>query len=314
MILVTGGLGFIGSHTARALLDVGESCVLVQRRSAAPPADLADERVAVERADITDLPALLDIGRRHEITGIVHLAGSMPWPVEAGDPVEAGRKAIGSLFNVVRAARSWGVARVGVASTIGVYTGLTNDGPLREDMPLPMTAPHPIPTFKKIGELLNGHLADATGTEIVNYRISAIWGPRGHAADPFFAAPQLVHAAARGTTPDPSSLRSMHAEDAVDLCYVKDCARAIALLQVAERLNHRTYNVAAGRATSNAEVIAAIKEAVPDARISLPTGGAGRRSHLDISRLQQDTGYRPGYDTTRAAADYVAWLHAGNER
>lgn len=29
MILITGGLGFIGSHTTRALLDLGESCVLV---------------------------------------------------------------------------------------------------------------------------------------------------------------------------------------------------------------------------------------------------------------------------------------------
>jgi len=80
MILVTGGLGFIGSHTMRALLDLGEGCVLVQRRTAGVPAGLADAQVAVEQADITDLTALLDVGTRHKITGIVHLAGSMPWP------------------------------------------------------------------------------------------------------------------------------------------------------------------------------------------------------------------------------------------
>jgi UDP-glucose 4-epimerase len=314
MILVTGGLGFIGSHTVRALLDLGEECVLVQRRSAEVPADLAEARVAVERADITDLTALLDVGARHKITGIVHLAGSMPWPPSSDEPVEATRRAIGGLLNILQAAQSWGVARVGVASTIGVYAGLPGEGPLREDMPLPMTSPHLIPTFKKVGELLNDHLAEATGLDVVNYRVSATWGPRGH-SDPFFPAPAFVHAAARGTAPDLSGLRApAYADDAIDLCYVKDTGRAIALLQLADRLDHRTYNVASGRATTNAEVIAAIKKVVPDAPIELPTGGAGHRNHLDITRIQQDTGYRPAYDTERAAADYIAWLRAGNER
>jgi UDP-glucose 4-epimerase len=271
--------------------------------------------VVVEQADITDLKTLLDIGTRHKITGIVHLAGSMPWPPSAAQPIDAARTAIGGLFNVLQAAQDWGVTRVGVASTIGVYGGVTDEGALGEDMPLPMTADHVIPAFKKIGELLSDHLAGATGLEIVNYRIGAIWGPLGRAAGPFFAAPQLVHAAARGTEPDLSRLSSpVHAEDAIDLCYVKDCGRAIALLQLVDQLSHRTYNVAAGRATTNAEVIAAIKKVVPDARIELPTGGSGRQSYLDITRIQQDTGYRPAYDTERAVADYLAWLRAGNDR
>jgi UDP-glucose 4-epimerase len=320
MILVTGGLGFIGSHTVRALLDLGQGCVLVQRRPAEVPADLAGEQVAVEQADITDLGALLRVGERHEITGIVHLAGSMPWPPSSEQPVEQARRAVGGLFNIVQAAQDWGVGRVGVASTIGVYAGIAGtgplgagEGPLREDMPVRMTAPHLIPTFKKIGEMLNDHLAGATGIEVVNYRISGTWGPRGH-ADPFFPAPAFVHAAVRGTRPDLSALvQPAHLEDSIDLCYVKDTARAIALLQLTDRLNHRTYNVASGRATTNAEVIAAIKQVVPDARIELPTGGTTEQNHLDITRLHQDTGYKPEYDTERAAADYIAWLRAGHQ-
>lgn len=220
MILVTGGLGFIGSHTVRALLDLGEGCVLVQRRAGEVLAELADAQVVVEQADITDLSALRDIGTRHKITGIVHLAGSMPWPPGPDEPVEATRKAIGGLLNVFEVAQAWGVERVGVASTIGVYGGVTAEGALNEELPLPMTSGHVIPAFKKIGELLADHLAGVTGVEIVNYRISAIWGPRGRAADPFFPAPQLVHAAARGTTPDLASLRfPAYADDTVDLCY-----------------------------------------------------------------------------------------------
>ncbi|GGT82576.1 NAD-dependent epimerase/dehydratase family protein [Actinomadura citrea] len=321
MILVTGGMGFIGSHTVRALLDLGESCVLVQRRTGELPADLAGGRSVAEQADITDLSALLDVGERHDITGIVHLAGSMPWPPDSEQPVEAARKALDGLFNVLQAAQDWGVDRVGVASTIGVYGGLAaegplgaGEGPLSEDMPLSMTSAHLIPTFKKIGELLNAHLADAAAIDVVNYRISGTWGPRDPHGALFFAAPELVHAAVRGTEPDLSTLAGpAHAEDSIDLCYVKDTARAIALLQLADRLDHRTYNVASGRATTNAEIIAAIKHVVPDARVELPTGGDARQNYLDITRLQDDTGYKPEYDTERAVTDYIAWLRAGNE-
>jgi len=94
-----------------------------------------------------------------------------------------------------------------------------------------MTSGHVIPAFKKIGELLTDHLASATGIEVVNYRISAVWGPLGRAASPFFTVPQLVHAAAHGVALDLSPLRSpVYTEDSIDMPYVKDCGRAIALL------------------------------------------------------------------------------------
>jgi UDP-glucose 4-epimerase len=317
MILVTGGLGFIGSHTVQALLDAGEDCVSVQRTYAAAPTGRFNAPVAIEQADAADLEALLAIGRRHRVTGIVHLAGSMPWPPSSEPPVPAAYRSLGSLFNIVQAAQEWGVGRVALASTIGVYGGAKDpfEGPLTEDMPLSMNAPHLIPTFKKVSELLGGHLANATGIEVVNLRISGTWGPLGHSPDPFFPAPQLIHAAAHGRAPDLSGVGGrMHAEDSLDLCYVKDTGRAIALLQLAERLNHNTYNVASGHATTNAEVAAAIRRGVPDAQVDLPSGGDARQAWLDTTRLHEDTGYEPAWDTERAAADYIAWLRAGNER
>ncbi|MCC2275908.1 NAD(P)-dependent oxidoreductase [Streptomyces sp. ET3-23] len=313
MILVTGGFGFIGSHTVRALLDLGEDCIAVQRRARELPPVLDGTRVKVERVDITDRDALLAVGRRHTITGIVHLAGSYPWPPVPDAPVEATRKALDGLLNVTQAAQEWGVRRLGIASTIGVYVGTDNSAPLREDAPLPMTAPASIPTFKKVGEMLGGFIADTTGLDIVDYRISGTWGPLGH-PDPFFAAPALIHAAARGTDPDLSHLvHPAFAEDGLDLTYVKDTGRAIALLQLADSLNHRTYNVGTGRATTNAQISRAIRKSIPDARVDLPTGGAASHLVLDISRLKEDTGYQPEYDTELAAADYIAWLRAGHD-
>jgi UDP-glucose 4-epimerase len=313
MILVTGGSGFIGSHTVRALHGLGETSVLVQRRTGQVPAQLADLPVAAEQADVADLGALRAVGARHRITGIVHLAG-YPAPRGTIGGVESTQGLLDGLLNIARVAQEWGVRRVSLASTIGVYSGIETGSPLTEDLPVPLTSPHPIPRSKKIGELLGEQFAEATGVEIVNLRISGTWGPLGH-EDPFFAAPALIHAAASGKPLDLSAqLTQPRLGDGLDLCYVKDTGRAIALLQTAGHLQHRTYNVASGRVTTNADVIAAIRQAVPQADLELPAGAGRPGSALDIARIHDDTGFEPEYDTARAAADYIAWLRAGHER
>jgi UDP-glucose 4-epimerase len=315
LILVTGGAGFIGSHAVRALGEAGEECVLLQRRAPDVPAHLADLAIHIVQADVADLAALLAVGEQYAITGIVHLAVALPWPVTAHNPIDASGRALEAFLNIVRAAQAWGVRRVVTASTIGVYGGAAAEGALTEDTPLPMEHFHVIPTFKKITELLAGHLSDVTDVKIVNARISGTWGPGGHLPDPFFAAPSLAHAAARRSAPDLSGLIAPpHAEDALDLLYVKDTGRALALLQLAGELRHSTYNVASGHATSNADVIAAIESVEPNFRFELPSAGRRPQSWLDITRLHEDTGFAPKYDTAAAAADYIAWLRAGNER
>lgn len=313
MILVTGGSGFIGSHTVRALYGLGEASVLVQRRTAQVPGHLADLPVAAEQADVADLGSLRAIGARHEITGIVHLAG-YPAPRGTLGGIEATQGLLDGLLNIARVAAEWGVRRVSLASTIGVYGGVQHEGTLAEDLPVLLTAPHPIPRSKKIAELLGEQLAEATGVEIINLRISGTWGPLGH-EDPFFAAPALIHAAASGKPLDLSALLVQpHLGDGLDLCYVKDTGHAIALLQLAGNLQHRTYNVGSGRLTTNADVITAIHDVVPEAELDLPAGADRPGAALDITRLRQDAGFKPEYDTVRAAADYIAWLRAGNER
>jgi UDP-glucose 4-epimerase len=313
MILVTGGSGFIGSHTVRALADLGEACVIIARRSGEVPVALAGLPVVSEQADVGDLDALRAVGARHKVTGIVHLAG-YPAPRGTVGGIEASEGQLRGLLNIARVASEWNVRRIGLASTIGVYAGVQHVGPFTEDMPLLLTAPHPIPRSKKIAELLGEQLAQATGIEIVNLRISGTWGPAGH-EDPFFAAPALIHAAANRAPLDISGLlMPPQLGDGLDLCYVKDTGRAIALLQTAEHLNHRTYNVASGRLTTNADVIDAIRTLEPDLHIDLRQGANGPGIVLDITRLHEDTGYHPEYDTARAATDYIAWLRAGNSR
>jgi len=316
LILITGGLGSIGSHTARALLDLGESVVLTAHRSTQLPEFLADEpggRVVVEPLDTTDEASFLDIGKRHEITGIVHLAAGR---YDLPDPVEYLRAETLGLLNALNAATVWGVRRFSVASTIGAYAGV-DEVPWREDVPLPVVAPHQIHAFKKTAELFAALTADSAGFEPVSLRIGTIWGPLGLPDNPFFALPRLLSAAVWGQDPDLTPPRpAAYAEDATDLCYVKDCGRAIALLMVTDRLNHRIYNVSSGRLVGYSEVVDAINAAVPDANITLPEGRNPDRppdNYLDTTRLQEDTGFRPEYDVERAVPDYVDWLR-GHDR
>jgi 3-(3-hydroxy-phenyl)propionate hydroxylase len=76
--------------------------------------------------------AFLDIGRRHEITSIVHLAAARH---DLLDPVEYLRSDSLGLINALKSATVWGVRRFSVASTIGV-----DEAPWREDDPLPVVA------------------------------------------------------------------------------------------------------------------------------------------------------------------------------
>jgi UDP-glucose 4-epimerase len=316
MILITGGLGSIGSHTARALLDLAESVVLTAHRSTRLPEFLADEpdgRVVVEPLDTTDEATFLDIGKRHEVSGIVHLAAGR---YDLPDPVEYLRAESLGLLNALKAATVWGVRRFSFASTIGVYAGV-DEVPWREDAPLPVVAGHQIHAFKKTAELFAALTGDRAGFDTVSLRIGTIWGPLGLPDSPFFALPRLVSAAAWGEDPDLTPPRPpAYAEDATDLCYVKDCGRAIALLMRAERLNHGTYNVSSGRLVRYGEVVAAINAVVPGANITLPEGRSPDRppdNYLNTTRLQADTGFRPEYDVERAVPDYVEWLK-GHDR
>jgi nucleoside-diphosphate-sugar epimerase len=303
MILVTGGLGMIGAHTARALADEGEEVIVTSHRRAEVPPFL-EGRVTVETLDVTDRDAFLAHGERHEVTGIVHLAGSIP----GEDPVAFFRHDTAGLLNALDAARAWGVGRFAVASSLGVYIGRPETR-WTEDLDLPTAAlPHLIVAFKKAAEPLVTHSLAGTGVAPIVLRIGTIWGPLVDPESPFFHIPPYISAVLRGQTPP-----SLHADDGGDRCYAPDAGRAIALLMRTDTLRHDTYNVSSGVPATNAEFARAIEAAVPGTSLDLLPGranGPGEDPYLDVTRLAEDTGFAPEFDVERAVADYVAWRRA----
>lgn len=312
--LITGGLGFIGLHTARAMLDLGEDVVLTQYRVSREPDFIKDElgrRVKVEQLDVTDRSRLDEIGRTHRIDRILHLAVPGLGALSPRDDFLVNTT---GLINILEAGREWGVERLGLGSSLAVYQNARGeDGVNREDQRLALTGGGATGTWKKTFEIIGSHYAERTGLGMVNLRIAAIYGPLYHSMSNLPS--RLVHAAVAGQPPVLAG--DTYAEDGVDLTYVKDCGRGLALLMLADRLQHQTYNVASGRATTPAELVAAVQSVVPEFDGSFLREGTAPGSpgptYCDIARITSDTDYQPEYTVEEAIADYVAWLCAGND-
>lgn len=309
MILVTGGLGFIGAHTVRALASLGRPCLAATRRPAPDPAPFADlgDTVTVVRADAADPSSLRRAGDGHRVSGIVHLAAPVPGP--PGEQAAFVRTSVTALLNLLDAAAAWGVPRVSLASSVGVYQGVP-DTPWREDARLRQLAIDPIPAAKHAAELLAAIATQSAGPQVINLRIATIWGPGNASRAP--VVPNLVHAAVRG---EPVQ-QPVYADDGSDLCYVADCARAIALVQCADTLPHPIYNIGSGRPTRPAQVCDALSRIIPGAALDLTPGrdprGPGHDTWLDVTRLRHDTGYQPTYDLDRGLREYTDWLRDGH--
>jgi len=300
MILVTGGLGMIGAHTARALLDLGHEVVVTAHRHSDVPSFL-DGEVTVETLDVTDRDAFLSLGERHDISDVVHLAGSVP----DEDPIHFFRTDTAGLLNALDAARTWRVRRFAVASSLGAYVD-RSEIPWCEDLALPTAElPHLIIAFKKAVEPLTTHGLADSGVQPVVLRIGTIWGPLVDPESPFFPIPSFISAALRGNRPPP-----LHADDGGDVCYAPDAGHAIALLMTTKSLRHNTYNVSSGRPFTNREFADALRSHLPGAALDLLPGrrnGPGRDPYLDITRLTRDTGFAPAFDVTTAVTDYLNW-------
>ncbi|HLH76571.1 MAG TPA: NAD(P)-dependent oxidoreductase [Candidatus Binataceae bacterium] len=314
MVLITGGMGFTGLHTARALLDAGESVVITRYRTWREPSFLKDEfgkRVVVESLDQANPFDCIDVVRKHRVESIIHLAV----PSHNLSPAEDFRVNTGGLINILEAGRLNGVRRVSLASSSTVYYGVPK-GPFREEMPLPTDSRIATEAYKKVFEIIGLHYAQRTGLDVIVLRVGGIFGPLYHTM--LNLPSRMVHGALKGGKVVLSSPRGGEipfAQDGHDFTYVKDIARGIVMAQMTPKLNHRVYNVTRGAFTSHSELREAVVAAVPDAQIELRPGhGPDYKpdAWLDITRLREDTGYTPAWPPRAAIADYVSWLKAGN--
>ena len=320
MILVIGGLcGFVGSNTTEALVNLGRECVVTRHKDISVPRFLEkhiDRQVFVESADATLAQDLRRIGEKYKIDGIVNVAGGFRTPGPR-TPLSSLRGYFDMLEATFRLAEEWKVRRVTFSSTGGMYLGLS--GLVDESHPIFLQSPIPglpgILQNQKIVEVASAEFSKATGISSICVRLMGFYGPF---QDPEQAslALRLVHAAVTGTPPNLEGTFLSFADDAVDQIYIKDLARAIALLHTADKLQHSVYNIGTGKTTPNSELVESVRKAVPGFNVNLPPGRFPFPALpvMDVKRLQEDVGFAPKFETQSAVQDYVDWLRAGNSK
>ncbi len=310
MILVTGGMGFIGVHVVRSLLDAGEDVVLTWNRSWRVPdfweAELG-KRVIAEKVDVANPHEVIGVALRHKVKGIIHCAAP---GLGQSTPTQDYAVNMQGLVNAIEAARAAEVRRFTYLGSSTVYNGL-KAGPYREDAPLPLESRNATEAYKKAGETILMHYAERIGLSVATIRPRQVYGPMYYSMSNLPS--RLCHAAVKGALPDYGPAGVPFAADTGDFTSVRDVAEITAIVHQAEKLQHRAYNMGGGRAFEMQELAEAVMAAAPEARIELQPGenpnGSPAGNFLDLTRVKDEFGYTPRYPIAeKGIADYVAWL------
>ena len=313
MILIVGGMGFIGLNTALRFVEAGEQVVISQHSAHRVPDVLKDHvgvGVVTARMDVTNPYEVFDVVRRHGVESIVNL---MAPPARSVSTQADYHLYTMGLQNVLEAARTFGLRRVSLGSSVAVYGGLPS-GPFSEDTTLPVHSPTQVSAFKKGMEMHAHYYAAQAKLDVVALRIGSIYGPFYYSMHNPIS--RLCHAAARNVEPDFSDRPDgkIFEDDQADWTYAKDVARGIQMVHTAERLAHRVYNIASGRASSNKDAVAAVRKAVPGAPgdVLKPgrTSGNALNPATDLSRIKTDVGYEPAHTLESGIAAYIEWLRS----
>ncbi|WP_396441859.1 UDP-glucose 4-epimerase GalE [Limnohabitans sp.] len=146
-ILVTGGAGYIGSHTVVELLNAGHQVVIVDNlcNSSAKVLDrieaLADKNFSFVQADVRDSAALDRIFAEHRIDGVIHFAGLKAVGESVAQPLRYFDNNVGSTLALLHAMERANVRRMVFSSSATVY-GDPEQVPITESSRLQVTNPY----------------------------------------------------------------------------------------------------------------------------------------------------------------------------
>ncbi|MGE5522722.1 MAG: UDP-glucose 4-epimerase GalE [Rhodospirillaceae bacterium] len=325
-ILVTGGAGYIGSHTVVELLDRGWDVIVLDnfagsRRSVIERLkQIAKRSFDLVEADVRDKSAIDSVFSTHPIDAVIHFAALKAVGESFDLPLDYYETNVAGTLNVLKAMRDHGVKRFVFSSSATVY-GHPRENPIREDFPLCATNPYGRTKIVVEDVLRDVYASDKTWSiALLRYfnptgaHSSGLIGenPRGIPNNlmPYIA--QVASGRLSQLTVFGNDYPTADGTGVRDYIHVVDLAighvKALELLNSGPGL--RTYNLGTGRGYSVMEMIAAFETATGS---PIPYKVVGRRPgdiatcYADPTLAQNEMGWKAQRGIVEMCADAWRW-------
>ncbi|MES2735935.1 MAG: GDP-mannose 4,6-dehydratase [Verrucomicrobiota bacterium] len=311
-ILVTGGAGFIGSHTVERLLQDGthEVSILDSFNDYYNPAIKRSNvrafagKVTVHEGELTDAPFIQRVFEQGKFDAIIHLAARAGVRPSIEQPELYIDTNIKGTFNLLEAARRTGCQHFVFASSSSVY-GVNKKVPFSEEDPILQTI-SPYAMTKMAGEQMCSNYSHLYGIKTVCLRFFTVYGPRQR---PDLAISKFTRLIEDGKPIDKFGT----GHTARDYTFIHDIVDGIL-----GALNYRTgpvcdiFNLGGSQTVTLNDLILTIEEAVGKKAIinQLPEQpGDVPLTSADVSKARQLLNFKPTTTIAQGVPSYVEWFH-----
>jgi len=244
VVLVTGGLGFIGSHVVEALLEKGYKVeVLDDASNGANFKKLSSTYEAKwTDGDISKVDTYSKIGK---VDYIIHLAAAISVAESMNDPEKYNRTNVEGSRLLLDFAQKTGVKMVVAASSAAVYGDIPDKLPIDESNTYGGKSPYALSKWQ-MEELMQQYNADK-GLRSTALRFFNVYGPRQDPTSPYSGVISIFMDRANKDT---GITIFGDGQQTRDFVYVKDVARAIITAMESGRPTFDSFNVCTGKKTS----------------------------------------------------------------